>query len=96
MMFTIYLSSEEGCPCRLSANLLMDISLCCRYTPTVAYRQLPEIIQEDGWQESDDICYDGYDDECNFTHFLEVDGLSSSANSCDEEVYERCEMVDSF
>ncbi|XP_030464172.2 phosphoinositide phosphatase SAC2-like isoform X1 [Syzygium oleosum] len=64
-----------------------------RYTPTVAYRQLPNSIQEDGWQESDDICYDGYDDECNFTHFLDVDGLSSSANSCDEEVYERSSIA---
>ncbi|KAI3426648.1 SAC domain-containing protein [Psidium guajava] len=61
-----------------------------RHNPTVACTQPYEIIQEDEWQESDDICYD---DEFDFKHFLDVDGLSSSANSCDEEVYERSSIA---
>ncbi|KAL3720727.1 hypothetical protein ACJRO7_005526 [Eucalyptus globulus] len=65
-----------------------------RYTPTVACGQPSNIIKEDAsWQESDDICYDCHDDEWNFTNFLDVDGLSSSANSCDDEVYERSSIA---
>ncbi|KAJ7942466.1 Phosphoinositide phosphatase [Quillaja saponaria] len=39
--------------------------------------------------ESDPICYDEHGDACNCSNFLDVDWLSSSGNSCEEELLER-------
>ncbi|KAF8011276.1 hypothetical protein BT93_J1782 [Corymbia citriodora subsp. variegata] len=81
---------SESSP-EISASESDDSTYRC--APVVPCRQLSEVIQEDEWRESDDICYDCHDEEWNFTNFLDVDGLSSSANSCDEEVYERSSIA---
>lgn len=40
-------------------------------------------------RESYHICYSDYGDASNYSNFLDLDWLSSSGNSCDEEAYER-------
>ncbi|XP_042967760.1 phosphoinositide phosphatase SAC2-like isoform X2 [Carya illinoinensis] len=57
-----------------------DISYC---------RQLFKDVLEDQCPESNHICYDDHGDACTCSNFLDVDWLSSSGNSCEEEIYER-------
>ncbi|XP_030968163.1 phosphoinositide phosphatase SAC2-like isoform X3 [Quercus lobata] len=57
-----------------------DISYC---------RQLFRDMLEDQCSESNYICYDNHGDACTCSNYLDVDWLSSSGNSCEEEIYER-------
>ncbi|KRH47683.1 hypothetical protein GLYMA_07G043900v4 [Glycine max] len=45
--------------------------------------------------ESDHICYDEHGDACDCSNFLDVDWLSSSGNSCEEELLERSTSISS-
>lgn len=47
-------------------------------------------VQEDQCLESDYVCLDRHGDSCQCSNFLDVDWLSSSGNSCEEDIYERC------
>eukprot|EP00268_Persea_americana_P043931 TRINITY_DN442_c0_g1_i7.p1 TRINITY_DN442_c0_g1~~TRINITY_DN442_c0_g1_i7.p1 ORF type:complete len:223 (-),score=36.23 TRINITY_DN442_c0_g1_i7:378-1046(-) len=75
-----------------------DISTCesdilySRYTPSMASRQLFVDTQRDQL-ESDHIyfCENGSGD----SNFLDLDWLSSSGNSCEEEIYERSAVFNS-
>lgn len=49
-------------------------------------KQLFDGMQEDQCLNSDHIYYDEHDDDCNFSNFLDADWLSSSGNSCEEEM----------
>lgn len=44
---------------------------------------------KDQYCDSDHICYDEHGDACDCSNFLDVDWLSSSGNSCEEELLER-------
>ncbi|KAG2708728.1 hypothetical protein I3760_05G206400 [Carya illinoinensis] len=44
---------------------------------------------EDQSPESGNLCYDDHGDVCTCSNLLDVDWLFSSANSCEEEIYER-------
>lgn len=61
----------------------------CRFTPSMSRRQLFRDMLEDQCSESNHICYDDHGDACTCSNFLDVDWLSSSGNSCEEETYER-------
>lgn len=52
-------------------------------------RQLFRDMLEDQCPENDQICYDDHGDACTCSNFLDVEWLSSSGNSCEEEIYER-------
>ncbi|XP_052478041.1 phosphoinositide phosphatase SAC2 isoform X3 [Gossypium raimondii] len=58
-----------------------------RFTPRMSCRQLFGEI-EDQFLGSNRICYEN-GDECNCTNF-DMDWLSSSGNSCDDDVYDSC------
>ncbi|KAJ1407042.1 SAC domain [Sesbania bispinosa] len=45
--------------------------------------------------DSDHICYDEHGDGCDCSNFLDVDWLSSSGNSCEEELLERSTSISS-
>ncbi|XP_050101756.1 phosphoinositide phosphatase SAC2-like isoform X1 [Malus sylvestris] len=57
----------------------------CRFTPSMPCKQLFGGLQEDECLQSDHIIYDEHDDDCNLSNFLDVDWLSTSGNSCEEE-----------
>lgn len=52
-------------------------------------RQLFRDMLEDQCSESNHICYGDHGDACTCSNYLDVDWLSSSGNSCEEETYER-------
>lgn len=55
----------------------------------ISYRQIygGMAMNQDG--EIDHICNDEHGDACDCSNFLDVDWLSSSGNSCEEELLER-------
>ncbi|XP_010261710.1 PREDICTED: phosphoinositide phosphatase SAC2-like isoform X1 [Nelumbo nucifera] len=66
-----------------------------RYTPSMAQRQLFVDGQRDRCLESDQICFNENGEAFNFSNFLDLDWLSSSGNSCEEETYERSALINS-
>lgn len=52
-------------------------------------RQLFGDVQRDRGHESDNIYFSEHGDVYNYSNFLDLDWLSSSGNSCEEEPYER-------
>ncbi|KAH7856631.1 hypothetical protein Vadar_003721 [Vaccinium darrowii] len=78
-----------------------EISTCeselsyTRYTPSMSSRRLFPDMQPDQCLESDCICFDGHRDSFNCSNFLDVDWLSSSGNSCEEDAYERSMLISS-
>ncbi|XP_022715351.1 phosphoinositide phosphatase SAC2-like isoform X6 [Durio zibethinus] len=62
-----------------------------RFTPRMSCRQLFGDMEKDHFLESNRICYDENGDECNCTNF-DMDWLSSSGNSCDDDIYDRSTM----
>lgn len=65
------------------------IAAFVRYTPVMSSRQLFTDMQQDQCLESDRVCFMEYGDAFNCSNFLDLDWLSSSGNSCEEETYER-------
>ncbi|KAG2728537.1 hypothetical protein I3760_01G210500 [Carya illinoinensis] len=72
-----------------------EISSCesalsyCWFTPSMSRRQLFRDMLEDQSPESGKLCYDDHGDACTCSNLLHADWLSSSGNSCEEEIYER-------
>ncbi|KAI4329045.1 hypothetical protein L6164_021351 [Bauhinia variegata] len=58
-------------------------------------RRMYRGTQEDQRSENDHICYDEHGDTCDCSNFVDVDWLSSSANSCEEELLERATSMSS-
>ncbi|KAK7294505.1 hypothetical protein RJT34_17394 [Clitoria ternatea] len=58
-------------------------------------RQIYGGIAKDQCSDNDHICYDEHGDACDFSNFLDVDWLSSSGNSCEEELLERSTSISS-
>ncbi|KAL8466407.1 hypothetical protein ACS0TY_035489 [Phlomoides rotata] len=71
-----------------------DISYT-RYTPSMSRRQLFPDSQQEQYLENDGIYFVGRGDSFNCSNFLDVDWLSSSGNSCEEETYERSLLIGS-
>ncbi|XP_059640914.1 phosphoinositide phosphatase SAC2-like isoform X2 [Cornus florida] len=68
-----------------------DISYS-RYTPSMSRRQLFSDAQLDQC-ETDHIFFNQCRDSFNCSNFLDVDWISSSGNSCEEETYDRSSLV---
>lgn len=66
-----------------------------RYTPSMPLWKQCQHIEEDQYLEFDPNCFDEHGDACNFTNFLDLDWLSSSGNSCEEDVCDRSVASDS-
>eukprot|EP00262_Sarcandra_glabra_P003182 TRINITY_DN13720_c0_g1_i1.p1 TRINITY_DN13720_c0_g1~~TRINITY_DN13720_c0_g1_i1.p1 ORF type:complete len:833 (+),score=138.00 TRINITY_DN13720_c0_g1_i1:238-2736(+) len=71
-----------------------DISYS-RYTPSMARRQLFADMQRVQCLEGDQIFFNEAGDAFNCSNFVDVDWLSSSGNSCEEEIYERSALINS-
>ncbi|XP_077230380.1 phosphoinositide phosphatase SAC3-like isoform X2 [Tasmannia lanceolata] len=73
-----------------------DISYS-RYDPSMTGRQLFVEMQRDRCLESDHIYFNEHaaGDASNCSNFLDLDSLSSSGNSCEEETYERFTLINS-
>ncbi|KAL7100283.1 hypothetical protein ACP275_09G137700 [Erythranthe tilingii] len=70
-----------------------DISYA-RYTPSMSSRQLfSEQPQE--YLGNDSMYFFEHGDSYNCSNFLDVESLSSSGNSCEEENYERSSLIES-
>ncbi|XP_023514175.1 phosphoinositide phosphatase SAC2-like isoform X1 [Cucurbita pepo subsp. pepo] len=65
-----------------------DISLC-RYTPSMCRTHIHENVQDDQMLEVDHICHDERRDSGSWSNFLDMDWISSSGNSCEDELCER-------
>ncbi|KAJ4824555.1 actin cytoskeleton and mitosis protein [Turnera subulata] len=69
-----------------------DISFS-RYTPSMSRRQLFGDMHREQFLESDHVCFS--EDMSNCSNFLDIDWLSSSGNSCEEEPFERSSVLTS-
>ncbi|KAG2712714.1 hypothetical protein I3760_04G138900 [Carya illinoinensis] len=70
-----------------------DIALS-RYTPSMP--QLFEDIQRDRCLETNHIYFSEHGDMSNCSNFVDLDWLSSSGNSCEEEQFERSLMLTNY
>ncbi|RDX69196.1 Phosphoinositide phosphatase SAC3, partial [Mucuna pruriens] len=91
--------SEEGS--KAFCESLPEIStsegamLFSRYTPSMPRRQLFGDIQRERFLDADHISYSGHLGSFSFSNFLDLDWLSSSGNSCEEEPFERLSITNS-
>lgn len=67
----------------------LNVAFLYRYTPSMPLWKQCQHIEEDQYLEFDPNCFDEHGDACNFTNFLDLDWLSSSGNSCEEDVCDR-------
>ncbi|KAL2539056.1 Phosphoinositide phosphatase SAC2 [Abeliophyllum distichum] len=78
-----------------------EISTCesdlsySRYTPSMSRRRLFPDMQSEQCLENDSICFRERGDSFHCSNFLDVEWLSSSGNSCEEETYERSMLLGS-
>ncbi|KAJ8767288.1 hypothetical protein K2173_017332 [Erythroxylum novogranatense] len=79
-------TSPEILPCET------DISFS-RYTPSMPRRQLFGDVQRDRCLESGHIYFSEHGDMFNCSNFVDIDWLSSSGNSCEEEIFERSSIL---
>ncbi|KAG6771958.1 hypothetical protein POTOM_023353 [Populus tomentosa] len=79
-----------------------EISTCesdiafSRYTPSMPRRQLFRYVQRDRCLESDHVFFSGHGDTFNCSNFVDIDWLSSSGNSCEEEPLERSSLLTNY
>ncbi|KAG6395653.1 hypothetical protein SASPL_141776 [Salvia splendens] len=66
-----------------------------RYTPSMSRKQLFPDVQEEQFLENESTYFVDRVDSFNCSNFLDVDWLSSSGNSCEEETYERSLLIGS-
>ncbi|KAJ1437092.1 SAC domain [Sesbania bispinosa] len=66
-----------------------------RYTPSMPRRQLFGDMQRENFLESDHIFYSEHGESSSYSNFVDLDWLSSSGNSCEEEPYERSSITNS-
>ncbi|KAK1436932.1 hypothetical protein QVD17_02716 [Tagetes erecta] len=66
-----------------------------RYTPMMTRRRLFLDGHSEDYSNSDRIFYNKRLDSFNFSNFLDVDLISSSGNSCEDEPYERSMLASS-
>ncbi|XP_061361812.1 phosphoinositide phosphatase SAC3-like [Gastrolobium bilobum] len=66
-----------------------------RYTPSMPRRELFGDMQRERCLESDNIYYTEYQDSFSCSNFVDLDWLSSSGNSCEEEPCDRSSITNS-
>ncbi|KAK6944687.1 SAC domain [Dillenia turbinata] len=66
-----------------------------RFTPSMSRRQLFVEMQVNCCVESNHIFFNDHSDVFNCSNFVDLDWLSSSGNSCEEESYERSLLTNS-
>ncbi|MED6137915.1 hypothetical protein PIB30_069497 [Stylosanthes scabra] len=66
-----------------------------RYTPSMPRRQLFGDMQRERFHESDHIYYSDHGDSFSCSNFVDLDWLSSSGNSCEDELYDRSSIINS-
>ncbi|XP_022732406.1 phosphoinositide phosphatase SAC3-like isoform X2 [Durio zibethinus] len=71
-----------------------DISYS-RYTPSMPQRQLFGDVQRDRCLETDHIFFSEHGDGFKCSNFVDLDWLSSSGNSCEDESFERSSVLTS-
>ncbi|KAJ6699066.1 PHOSPHOINOSITIDE PHOSPHATASE SAC3-RELATED [Salix purpurea] len=64
-----------------------------RYTPSMPRRQLFRYEQRDHNLESDHVFFSRHGDSFNCSNFVDIDWLSSSGNSFEEEPFERSSLL---
>lgn len=64
-----------------------------RYTSSMPHRQVFGDVQRDQCLDNDHIYFSEPGDTVNFSNFLDIDWLSSSGNSCEEEPYDRSSIL---
>lgn len=60
-----------------------------RYTPSMSRKQLFPDSQQEHYLDNEKTYFVDRGDSLNCSNFLDVDWMSSSGNSCEEETYER-------
>ncbi|KAG6780587.1 hypothetical protein POTOM_013453 [Populus tomentosa] len=89
------LSEKEGGVNNGLSDSNPEISTCesdisySRYTPSMPCRKLFKDVEEYQCFESNHICYDEHGDACSCSNFLDMDWLSTSGNSCEEDLCDR-------
>ncbi|XP_011036522.1 PREDICTED: phosphoinositide phosphatase SAC2 [Populus euphratica] len=89
------LSEKEGGVNNGLSDSNPEISTCesdisySRYTPSMPCRKLFKDVDECQCFESNHICYDEHGDACSCSNFLDMDWLSTSGNSCEEDLCDR-------
>jgi hypothetical protein len=68
---------------------LINVGGLFRYTPSMPCRKLFKDVEEYQCFESNHICYDEHGDACSCSNFLDMDWLSTSGNSCEEDLCDR-------
>ncbi|KAJ1418771.1 SAC domain [Sesbania bispinosa] len=86
--------SNPGSPEISTTETENDISFS-RYTPSMPRRQLFGEMQRERCLEGDHIYYSDHGDSFSCSNFVDLDWLSSSGNSCEEEPYERSSITNS-
>ncbi|XP_057770765.1 phosphoinositide phosphatase SAC2-like [Salvia miltiorrhiza] len=66
-----------------------------RFTPSMSRKQLFPETQQEQFLENESTYFVDRGDSFNCSNFLDVDWLSSSGNSCEEETYERSLLIGS-
>ncbi|KAL1371712.1 hypothetical protein HN51_001948 [Arachis hypogaea] len=66
-----------------------------RYTPSMPRRQLFGDMQRERFHDSDHIYYSDHGDSFSCSNFVDLDWLSSSGNSCEDELYDRSSITNS-
>lgn len=67
----------------------IDLIFLCRYAPSTTGRRVILDMPGDQFLESGHIHYNERADSFSYSNFVDLDWLSSSGNSCEEEPYER-------
>ncbi|KAL3598565.1 hypothetical protein D5086_006483 [Populus alba] len=89
------LSEKEGGVDNGLSDSNPEISTCesdvsySRYTPSMPCRKLFKDVEEYQCFDSNHICYDEHGDACSCSNFLDMDWLSTSGNSCEEDLCDR-------
>ncbi|KAK9756040.1 hypothetical protein RND81_01G069100 [Saponaria officinalis] len=81
-------STPEISTCETSAS-------SSRYTPSLSSRQLFTDMPEVQYVKGECSCYNQHGDEFDCTDILDLDWISSSGNSCEEETYDRSSLLNS-
>lgn len=66
-----------------------------RFTPSMSARQLFTDTPEAEYLRGQCSCYNEHGDEFNCSDIIDLDWVSSSGNSCEEETYDRSSLVSS-
>ncbi|KAJ8441004.1 LOW QUALITY PROTEIN: hypothetical protein Cgig2_021368 [Carnegiea gigantea] len=68
----------------------------CRYTESIPHKQLFGDVQREQYAENDDVNIHEHADSSDCSNFVDLDWLSSSGNSCEEDSYERSVFANSL